>query len=138
MRKMILPAIVIGLAGCASSSNEIGPSYVSPVLYDNYTCQQLGMEAQRVSSEAARMAGVQDKKSSNDAVWTTVGAIIFWPALFAIKGDGATAAQLGSLKGHMQAIEQASIQKKCGIQFHKEPVKKKKSKSDQMAVFSSD
>jgi hypothetical protein len=38
-----------------------------------------------------------------------------------VGGDGPMAAELGRLKGQMVAIEQASIQKKCGIQFQREP-----------------
>jgi len=34
---------------------------------------------------------------------------------------GSTAAELAQMKGQMVAIEQASIQKKCGIQFQVKP-----------------
>ena len=34
-----------------------------------------------------------------------------------IKGDGATAQQLADLKGKLDAIEQQSIAKNCGIEF---------------------
>ncbi len=49
------------------------------------------------------MASVQDSKRTNDAVMTTVSVIIFRPALFAVKRDGATAAEHSQLKGQMQA-----------------------------------
>jgi hypothetical protein len=39
------------------------------------------------------------------------------PAAFLVGGDGPMTAELAQLKGQMVAIEQASIQKKCGIQF---------------------
>ncbi len=107
------------LAGCASRSAEITPAYVSPVMYQNHTCQQLAQEAQAVSARAAQVAGVQDQKRSNDAVATTVAVIVFWPAAFFVGGDGATAAELGQLRGQMVAIEQASIQKRCNIQFQR-------------------
>ncbi len=138
MRKALVLAMATSLVGCASSSNDITPNYVSPVIYQNFNCQQLGLEAQRVSAEAAKTAGVQDQKRQKDQVWTTVGAVIFWPALLAVKGDGATAAELGNLKGHMRAIEQTSIQKKCGIKFEKAPVKKKTTPAKQTTAFSSD
>ena len=52
---------------------------------------------------------------------TTVGVLIVWPALFLIQGDKQNAAQLAQLKGEMDAIEHASIQKNCGIQFRPAP-----------------
>jgi hypothetical protein len=70
------------------------------------------LEAQALSSRAAIVAGAQDQKRSNDAV-----AIVFWPAAFLVGGNGQTAAELANLKGEMVAVEQASIQKKCNIQF---------------------
>jgi hypothetical protein len=45
--------------------------------------------------------------------------ILFWPAAFLIKGNGANAQEVAQLKGDMDAIEQANIQKRCGIQFNK-------------------
>jgi hypothetical protein len=41
------------------------------------------------------------------------------PAAFLIKGNGANAQEVAQLKGDMDAIEQANVQKKCGIQFSK-------------------
>jgi hypothetical protein len=87
--------------------------------YENYNCRQLAEEAQRVSHHAAAAAGAQDSQASKDAVATTVGAIVFWPALFLIGGDKQNAAELARLKGEMDAIEQASIRKRCGIKFQR-------------------
>jgi hypothetical protein len=53
------------------------------------------------------------------AVATGVGVVLFRPALFFIKGDSTTAAEVARLKGEMDPIEQASIQKKCGIEFRR-------------------
>lgn len=129
-RMMAACALALGVAGCASSSKEITATYVSPVLYQHLSCDQLSLEAARVSAKAAEVAGVQDQKASGDAVKTGVGIVLFWPTLFFIKGDGATAAELGRLRGEMDAIEQASIAKNCGIQFQKtEPPKDKKAKA---------
>ena len=109
------------LAGCASSSSEITPHYVSPIQYQALSCQQLAAEGSRVSQRANQLAGVQDEKSTNDAIATGVGAVLFWPSLFFIKGDGQTAAELGRLRGEFEAIEQASIQKNCGMRFQRAP-----------------
>lgn len=115
----LIPCFV--LVACASSADKITPSYVSPIMYENYTCEQLALEAQAVSSRAAQAAGVQNKARTNDVVVTTVGFVVFWPALFFLDGDGPQAVELARLKGQMEAIEQASIRKNCGIQFQREP-----------------
>src|SRR5262249_35162365 len=114
---VVLFALVLG--GCATSSDKITASYVSPMQYETWNCRQLAEEAQRISHRAAAAAGAQDSQVTKDAVATTVGVIVFWPALFLIGGDKQNAAELARLKGEMEAIEQASIRKNCGIQFQR-------------------
>jgi hypothetical protein len=121
MKFIYLGALCTALAGCASSSSDVVPAYISPVAYQGYTCQQLAQEAQAVSTRAASLSGVQDSKRTNDTIATTAAVVIFWPAAFFVGGDKQTAAELGQMKGQMVAIEQASVQKKCGIQFQRPP-----------------
>ena len=116
-KSLLLAFTIIVLAGCASKSSEIAPSYVSPVGYQSYTCEQLGQEAQTVSRRAATASGQQDKIRNDDTVKTTVGVIIFWPLLLFNKGDGQQAVELANLKGQMQAIQEESVKKNCGFQF---------------------
>lgn len=118
--KFLLACACCGLAGCASSASDVMPSYVSPLQYQNLTCQQIGAEAERVSQRASQLAGVQDEKSTNDAVATGVGLVLFWPSLFFIKGDGQTAAELARLRGEFDALEKMSIEKNCGLQFRQQ------------------
>jgi hypothetical protein len=112
-------AVASLLANCASKSSDITAAYVSPVIYQSYSCQQLGMEAQSISAKAAELSGAQDQKRSNDQVATGVAIVVFWPAAFFVGGDGQVAAQLSQLKGQANAVEQASIQKQCGIKFER-------------------
>jgi hypothetical protein len=119
MCRVALLLCIIWCAGCASSSSEIQPQYVSPIQYQSLSCQQVGAEAERVSRRVAEVSGVQDSKASSDAVATGVAIVIFWPAAFFIKGDGASAAELGRLKGEFEALEQASIRKGCGLRFQR-------------------
>ena len=121
MRNLGIAAPRVALAGCASSAADITPSYVSPVMYQPYACQQLALEAQGVSASAAALSGAQDSQHTKDAVATTAAVIIFWPAAFLVGGDKQTAAELGQMKGQLVAIEQASIAKKCNIQFQGKP-----------------
>lgn len=112
-----IAAIAALVSGCATNPKDIAPSYVSPVLYQNLTCEQLAHEAQRVSNAAAVAMGAQQNQASKDAAMTGVSLILFWPAAFFIGGDKQTAAEVARLKGEMQAIEQANISKNCGIRF---------------------
>jgi hypothetical protein len=114
---LLLGAILC--AGCASSSSDIQPQYVSHLQYQHLSCQQIAGEAQRLSRRVAEVSGAQDEKASSDAVATGVALVVFWPAAFFIKGDGATAAELGRLKGEFEALERASAQKGCGLQFQR-------------------
>lgn len=112
---------VLSATGCAKRADQISASYVSPIVYQNYTCEQIAQESLRISARAQQVAGTQDKKASRDAVAMGVGIVIFWPALFAINGDDQQTAELARLRGEMEALEQASIQKNCNITFESEP-----------------
>ena len=113
--------LAIGLAllltSCATKSSSIEAAYVSPVGYEAYTCEQLGVEAQRVSTHAASLSGQQDQQAKKDALAVGVSLILFWPAALLVKGDKTTASEISRLKGEMNAIEQVSVQKNCGFQF---------------------
>lgn len=105
------------ISGCTKSASEIAPAYTSPLQYQNYSCDQLRMEAQRLSSRAAQLSGVQDDKADEDALLTAAAIVVFWPAAFFIGGNSENAAQLARIKGEFEAIEQVSIQKNCVTKF---------------------
>jgi hypothetical protein len=105
MHKLGVVALGAMLAGCGSASSDITPAYVSPVMYQQYNCQQLALEAQSVSTRAATLSSVQDSKRTQDCVTTAAAVVIFWPAAFFVGGDKQTAAELAQMKGQMVAIE---------------------------------
>jgi outer membrane murein-binding lipoprotein Lpp len=104
------------LAACASSSGDISPAYVSPMAYDNHTCDQLSAELQRISARVHQVSGDVDSRATNDKIAMGVGLVVFWPALFFLKGNGPETAELGRLKGEYDAVEEQGVQKHCG--FH--------------------
>ncbi len=103
------------LAGCASKAKDIAPSYVSPLQFQHLNCHQIAQEMARISTHAAKLAGVADSNASSDAMTTAVAVVIFWPAAFMVKGDGQQAAEYAKLKGELEALEKLAIQKKCNI-----------------------
>ncbi len=119
MNKLTVGATIVALmlAGCATPPKDIAPTYVSAALYLNLSCAQLKAEAEGVSSRAAAAFGRQEQNRGRDVAMTTVSVVLFWPAAFFMKGDGADAAEVARLKGEMQAIEQVNRAKNCGIVF---------------------
>ena len=99
------------------------PAYVSPVQYQSYTCQQLALEAQSISTRAATLSGAQDSQRTKDG-WATlqlhvVGLLArgtFFVGGIDKQTEGAKLAQMTWDQMVAQA-EQASIAKKCNIQF---------------------
>jgi ABC-type sugar transport system substrate-binding protein len=115
---LLLPTVAaLALTACAEKAENISAAYVSPQQYQSFNCRQVEQEARRVTARAAQTAGVQDKNASNDAAITAVSLILFWPAAFFINGNKENAAELSRLRGELEALEQASIQKRCGIEF---------------------
>jgi len=101
------------LAGCATSPHNVQQTYVSPLPYMRYDCDQLGAELTRVNSEVDKAMQAQQSVATGDAVATTVGLLVFWPALFALAATPDHSAELGRLKGERNALEEAAIEKDC-------------------------
>jgi len=101
------------VAGCASSSEDISAAYISPIEYQSYTCVQISEELARVSDRARQVAGTVDNAATNDKVAMGVGLVLFWPALFMLKGNGPQQQELAQLKGQYDALNQAAIAKNC-------------------------
>lgn len=114
MKTLISAIVALTLiTGCASSPNEITPTYVSPMMYDNYSCKQITEEMRRVTAQANKLAGILNKHENDDKVVMGVGLVLFWPSLFFIEGDGPQAQEYAHLKGEMTALEQAANRKNC-------------------------
>ena len=109
--------VAVLLTACADTAGNVKGTYISPIVYSDYSCKQLAAEAGRLSARASEAAGVQDKKAQNDAVATGVSLVLFWPAVFFIGGNGESKQDLARLKGEMEAVEAAAIKKNCGIKF---------------------
>jgi uncharacterized protein YceK len=109
----IAVSVALALSGCATASKDIASSYVSPNQYANYDCQQLAAEAGRIQTRVVQLGGRLDQAAQNDAGIMAVGLIFFWPVLFALGGTKQQEAEYARLKGEYDAVEQASIQKKC-------------------------
>ena len=106
-------AASIALSGCATASKDIAASYISPMQYQSYDCDQITGEVQRVQARVSQLGGRLDEAAANDKALAGVGIVLFWPALFALGGTKQQEAEYARLKGEYDAIQQAAIAKKC-------------------------
>ena len=121
MEKLLALTLGAGLAllaGCAADTSQIQPSYVSPVEYEDYDCDQIEAEAKRVSRKAHEIGARVDKTAADDDAQTAIGIILFWPALFFLEGSTTPDTQAyADLKGKFEALEEASVKMGCDIEF---------------------
>lgn len=117
MKKALYVSVLVGLlSGCASSPDKMTASYVSPIQYRDYDCEQIAFELDRVSRRSNELYGTLKKEAGKDTAQMAVGLVLFWPALFFLEGgDGPQAAEYSRLKGEYEALQTASTQKKCSF-----------------------
>ena len=106
-------SVALVVNGCATASKDLTATYVSPLQYQAYDCDQLAAEIQRISGRVNQLGGRLDEAANNDKGIMAVGLILFWPALFALGGTKQQEAEYSRLKGEYDAIEQQAIIKKC-------------------------
>jgi hypothetical protein len=116
MRHIPSALVFLALCGCASNPDKIAATYVSPLKYKDHDCDQVGMEMENVSQRTASLYHQLKKERNADNWQTGVGLVLFWPALFFLEGgDGPEAAEYAQLKGEFTALQDVSVEKKCGI-----------------------
>lgn len=112
--KIIATALIpVFLAACATAGKDVTATYVSPVQFNTYDCDQIRQEMLRTQGRANQLSGRLDEAASNDKAIVGVGMILFWPALFALGGTKQQEAELSRLKGEYDALSAASVSKKC-------------------------
>ncbi len=118
LKSKVVVAATAFLSACASQPNEIPAQSVSTLIYKDYDCDQLAMEADRVNRRVGELYTSLKKTADGDAMQMGVGLVLFWPALFFLEGgDGPEAQEYARLKGERQAIETVAIRRKCDIRF---------------------
>jgi len=85
--------------------------------YQSYDCQQIAAENDRLAVRVSQLGGRLDEAANNDKAIGVVGALLFWPALFALGGTKGQEAEYARIRGEHDALQQAAIQKKCGTNF---------------------
>jgi len=112
-KKVILNFFLICIIiGCSSPPDLIKPSYVSPLQFQNASCEQIKEEIVNVQKKVIEIADVQSTEATKDVFVTTFSLALFPPGLILLIGDE-NEVQFASLKGTYIALEDAAIQKGC-------------------------
>ena len=104
------------MVGCATQPNKISSTYVSPLEYNDFDCDQIASELRRKNRRLNNLYS-QLKKTADDDEWQMgVGLILFWPTLFALEGgDSNEAYEYARIKGEVDALQESAVIKKCGF-----------------------
>ena len=112
MKRLVCLSAMLAV-GCSTASKDITASYASPLPYQGYNCEQLAAERARLDGRANQLGNRLDQAARNDQGLVLVGALFFWPALFALGGTKEQEAEYARLKGERDALEQTQIAKGC-------------------------
>lgn len=127
------------LTGCAQTSRDVVPSYVSIAQYGGYSCPQLAHEAQRIANRIGHLSGIQDENARHDQVRTAVAAAgaatavigiytaagtiadvltyggvgIAGGSLLSLKGNDAHTTELARLKAEREMVDRVFVRNNC-------------------------
>ena len=107
-------SVAVSVAGCATRSRDIAALPTDPAAYAGRPCGRLFEQIDAVQQDAADVAYAVDARVVNNLIALGVGVTVFWPALLAMRPDGAEAAKLAQLKGRFEALTSAANAHRCG------------------------
>lgn len=107
---LLAPAL---LMGCATRSANVQPVPADPAAFMAWPCERIHDEVDIVQKRAVDVAWRVDERAGQHMVALGVGLAVFWPALLALRPDGADAEALAMLKGRFEALNTAARQKGC-------------------------
>jgi hypothetical protein len=110
---MLAAMLACAVGGCATRSAEVLPQPTDPARYTGWDCQRLYDEADRVQIKAAEVAYAVDERAGSNVIALSVGVMVFWPALLAMRPDGVEARELSTLKGSYEALQTAAQRQSC-------------------------
>lgn len=100
-------------AGCATRAADVQPLPADPADYASWTCARMHDEMDAVQQQAVDLSWTVDERAGQHVVALGLGLTVFWPALLAMRPDGAEAESLARLKGQYDALQTAARRAGC-------------------------
>jgi hypothetical protein len=114
MRALVFAAVG-AILSCTSSLAQSSPGKISSISYNNLTCRQIAQEGRSMSKKGFVLAGMQAGTGGSDGSETKSAVVIVWPT------RATNSEKLAHADSEMNALEQASIEGQCSIQFQRPP-----------------
>jgi len=117
MKKFYLyvPLFLLFLASCstAQKASEVNSISVSVAPYLKMDCKELASEQSSLLRDAQSLGAQVDKDYQSDKNAELVAWILFAPAAFWLDGNADNAGRLASVKGQLDAVQDAMKVNKC-------------------------
>ncbi len=107
-RTFIALGLLVALAACAKSPDEIAAIQVAGDPYSQYSCQQLKQERLNVAQQLEVASAQQENAAAGDAM----GVFLLGLPLSSMSG-GDKEALIGVAKGRIQALDRRLVAKSC-------------------------
>ena len=105
---------LILLAGGCSDSTVTRAQFVSPELYQDFTCEQLGNEGDQVARRAAEIGGTTHQSQGGPTLLGNRLVLVHWPTVLPDTDD---ARRVERLRGEFEALSRAAGQRRCRLAF---------------------
>jgi hypothetical protein len=106
-------AAVLLAGGCATRAVDVRPLPANPADFLPWSCARIHDEMDVVQQRAVELSWIVDERAGQHVVALGIGLAVWWPALLAMKPDGADAEALAHLKGRFEALHAAARDKGC-------------------------
>lgn len=106
-------AAVLLAGGCATRAVDVRPMPANPADFLPWACARIHDEMDVVQQRAVELSWIVDERAGQHVVALGIGLAVWWPALLAMRPDGADAEALAHLKGRFEALQAAAQQKGC-------------------------
>lgn len=102
----IITTLLSGCLNTATPPSQITSSYISPVSYASYSCDQLSIEQMSLARRENQLAIAQEQRRKSSQVQA------FWYGFG--NGDGVEASELANVRGQQEAVRSSMAMKRCG------------------------
>tara|TARA_B100001059_G_C17491643_1_gene406636 strand:+ start:136 stop:489 length:354 start_codon:yes stop_codon:yes gene_type:complete len=110
---VLLALLTVFSCSTAQKSGEVQAARISIAPYLSMDCKSLATEQNSLLNQARSLGAQVDSEYDSDKGLEVVTWILFWPAVFWMDGNAEAAGQLSSLKGQLEAVQEAQKINKC-------------------------